>query len=252
MQSAPVRLLNRSVRALAQTAGAAEWKEVLLDSASRFSDRVLLLRAGTQEFVLEGSRGLDGEARLTILRAAAPAIDEALRSGETIVALPAATELSHPVARWFEPDGRVYAIPLPPFAVLIAAAAGEADPLELLAAVAVLALRRRPAPDVVPLATLARDSAPRRKPAELRAHRFARVAVARMLLRHSSAVAAGRRGRSLYAALGPVIDAAREQYSARFLSEGARMADYLHEELVRTVAGNDESMLGAEYPGPLA
>lgn len=252
MQNAPVRLLNRSVRALAQSAGAPEWKEVLLDSAARFADRVLLFRAGSREFVLEGSRGVAGERRVTILRAAAPAIEEAVRSGETIVALAAASELSHPIAALIEPpDARVHIVPVKSAAAIVAAGVEDAAPLELLAMSAFLALPKGVSPDVVPLSTTARDPAPRAKPVELRARQYARVAVARMMMRHRSAVAAGRRGRDVYAALGPVIDAAREQYSARFLSKGARMADYLHEELVRNVAGNDESVLGAEYPGPL-
>jgi hypothetical protein len=251
MQNAPVRLLNRSVRALAQSAGAAEWKEVLLDSTAHFCERALLLRAGAQEFVLEGSRGVEGEPRLTILRVAAPAIDQAVRSGETIIAASAASELSHPIAHLTNGAPRALIVPLKSLGAIVASGAADADPIELLASAAVLALNRNPAAAFVPLAAPPAEPAPRPKPAELRARHFARVAVSRMLLRHPSAVAAGRKGRNVYSALGPVIDAAREQYSARFLSKDARMADYLHEELVRTVAGNDESVLGAEYPGPL-
>lgn len=252
MQTAPVRLLNRSVRALAQSAGASEWKQLLLDSAARFCERVALLRAGSQEFVLEGARGVDGQARVVILRAAAPAMEEAVRAGETITAAVAASELSHPVAQLFADQPRVVVIPVGSIAVIVASGAGEASALELLASVAALALRRAPATDLISLAPAARPPASKAKPAELRARHFARVAVARMVLRHSSAVEAGRRGRSLYSTLAPVIDAAREQYSARFLSNGARLADYLHEELVGNLAGNDESVLGPDYPGPLA
>jgi hypothetical protein len=251
MHTAPVRLLNRSVRALAQSAGASEWKEILLDSAAHFCDRLALLRVGSREFVLEGSRGVEQDAQVTILRSAAPAIEDAVSSGETMVAVADAGELSHPVSRLFQDSSRVHIVPLKSTGVLLVSAVADVAPIELLATAALLAKPGASAPDLISLATVARDPAPRMKPAELRARHFARVAASRMLLRHSSAVAAGRRGRSLYSALGPVIDAAREQYSARFLSDGARMADYLHEELVRNVAGNDESVLGAEYPGPL-
>lgn len=251
MHTAPVRLLNRSVRALAQSAGASEWKETLLDSAARFCERVLLVRAGSQEFVLEGTRGIEQDSEIVILRAAAPAIEEAVRTGETMAVLTAGGELSHPIARLLEPASRVFVIPMKTLGAIVASGLEDPAPLELLAAVAVLALVPLAPPGLTPLATEKRPAATTAKPEVLRARHFARVAVARMVLRHPSAVAAGRRGRSLYSALAPVIDAAREQYAARFLSNGARMADYLHEELVQNVAGNDESILGADYPGPL-
>jgi putative intracellular protease/amidase len=251
-------LLNRSIRALAQAVSATEWKEILLDCAAHFSERAILLRAGSQEFVLEGSRGIEEQPRLTILHAAAPAIEEAIRSGETIVAACEASELSGPIARMMEGARLVHAVPVVQkegaVAVLLTSGSGDPAAIELLATAASLALRRGSASTVnlVPLAAIADNPAPKPNPMELRARQFSRVAVARMVLRHSSAVAAGRRGRNLYSALAPLVDAAREQYSARYLSGGARMADYLHEEFVRSVARNDENILGAEYPGPLA
>jgi hypothetical protein len=86
----------------------------------------------------------------------------------------------------------------------------------------------------------------------LRAQRFARVHVAEMRLYQSSAVKEGRAARNLYQSLQAQIDAAREEYRRQFLEGSPQFADYLHQELVRTLANDDESMLGAGYPGALA
>lgn len=86
----------------------------------------------------------------------------------------------------------------------------------------------------------------------MRAQRFARVRVAEIQLYHSEAAAMGQSSRNLYAALKPHLDAARGQFAAQFMSASATMVDYLHLELVRTLAGNDDTRLGIDYPGPLA
>ncbi|HSW49669.1 MAG TPA: hypothetical protein VLH09_05805, partial [Bryobacteraceae bacterium] len=85
-----------------------------------------------------------------------------------------------------------------------------------------------------------------------RAQRFARVQVAEMRLYKAQAVRAGRAQGDLYSALKSEIDAARESYRTSFLAPCASMADYLHRELVRTLANDDASLLGSAYPGALA
>jgi hypothetical protein len=85
-----------------------------------------------------------------------------------------------------------------------------------------------------------------------RARRFARVKVAEMQLYAADRVAAGRAARHLYAALRAEIDEARAGFTAEFLTSARAMPDYLHEELVRALAQNDETLLGPDYPGPLA
>ena len=61
----------------------------------------------------------------------------------------------------------------------------------------------------------------------------------------------GRDSRNLFLALHKEIEAAREQYRSEFCSTPT-MIDYFHVELVRTLANDDASMLGPDYPGPLA
>jgi hypothetical protein len=86
----------------------------------------------------------------------------------------------------------------------------------------------------------------------VRAQRFARVRVAEMSLYHGTQVKAGREGRNIYECLKSQIDDARESFHREFLTEDSGIPDYLHQELVLALAHNDPSLLGPNYPGPLA
>ena len=85
----------------------------------------------------------------------------------------------------------------------------------------------------------------------LRAQRFARVVVAEMRLYHAQAVKTGRTERNLYKQLQSEIDKGRETFRTDFLSKSSSMVDYLHLELVRTLANDEGDLLGTEYPGPM-
>jgi len=89
-------------------------------------------------------------------------------------------------------------------------------------------------------------------PLEASARRFAKVKTAEIQLYQAAAVKAGRAARNLYGSLKPYIDEARESFRQRYLSNGSRVADYLHCEFVRALANDDATLLGPEYPGPLA
>ncbi len=89
-------------------------------------------------------------------------------------------------------------------------------------------------------------------PLEASARRFAKVKTAEIQLYQAAAVKAGRAARNLYGALKPHIDEARESFRQRYLLNGSRVADYLHCEFVRALANDDATLLGPEYPGPLA
>lgn len=87
---------------------------------------------------------------------------------------------------------------------------------------------------------------------DLSAQRFAKVKIAEMQLYQAPAVKAGRAARDLYGSLQPHIDAARKAFEERFLRPGHEIADYVHAELVRTLANDDATLLGPRYPGPMA
>jgi hypothetical protein len=117
---------------------------------------------------------------------------------------------------------------------------------------------------VVPAAETACEPAPAARPAStweslppeeqqihLRAQRFARVQTAELRLYEAEAVQSGRLRRNLYGTLGRAIDAARNTFRERFFAVCPSMVDYLHLELVRTLANDDPDLLGKDYPGPL-
>lgn len=83
-----------------------------------------------------------------------------------------------------------------------------------------------------------------------KAQRFARVRVAEMRLYQAQAVRQGREEGRLYLALRGEMDRGRVQFKHEFFLVPS-MIDYFHMELVRTLANDDPSLLGPEYPGPL-
>jgi hypothetical protein len=84
-----------------------------------------------------------------------------------------------------------------------------------------------------------------------RAQRFARVQVAEIRLYHSQAVKSGRADQNIYKALKPQIDEVRRIYQEQYLKDAPNMVDYLHQEILRTLANGNSELLGPEYPSPL-
>ena len=86
----------------------------------------------------------------------------------------------------------------------------------------------------------------------LHAQRFAQVAVARMRVEQQAAVRDGQNRRDLYSALRSEIDQAREQYRVQFLTgQSKTMVDYLYLEIVRSLANEQDQLLGPGFPGRL-
>jgi hypothetical protein len=107
--------------------------------------------------------------------------------------------------------------------------------LVLLIIVALLFLRRPPAA----------SGGARAK--DLEAQRFAKLLIADMKLNDRGQIGAGRRNKDLYLRLQGEIDRARRLYDERVGRNVAERADYFHEELVREIAGGDQSALGPDY-----
>jgi hypothetical protein len=95
------------------------------------------------------------------------------------------------------------------------------------------------------------DLTPEEQQVHLRAQRFARTRVAELLLNRMRQVEAGRAAGDLYRELREEIDAGRDHFRRQFAGAFTSMVDYYHLELVRTLAKDDEALLGPEYPGPL-
>jgi hypothetical protein len=75
------------------------------------------------------------------------------------------------------------------------------------------------------------------------AQRYARLLVSEIKLYHEADVVEGRRGRDLASRLGGEIARARVMYEERVPPQVRRQADYFHDELVRTLADGDATLL---------
>ena len=82
----------------------------------------------------------------------------------------------------------------------------------------------------------------------LRAQRFARLLVDEIKLYNHQKVEEGRAGRNLYECLKDDIEKSRASYNKRYGNSPAASGDYFTKELVRILADNDISLLGANFP----
>ena len=89
----------------------------------------------------------------------------------------------------------------------------------------------------------AADSSSEADDADGSAKRYARLLVSEIKLYHEPAVAAGRRDRDLAARLGGEIARARVLYEQRVPQSVRTRTDYFRDELVRTLANGDATLL---------
>ena len=76
------------------------------------------------------------------------------------------------------------------------------------------------------------------------ARRTARLLVADIRLFNEPAVKAGRREGNLLSRLGPEIEKARQAYNDQVPAGIRGETDFFHQELIRTLAGGDATLLG--------
>ncbi|MDX2149420.1 MAG: hypothetical protein SFV54_01700 [Bryobacteraceae bacterium] len=272
--------LNQNLRRLGQCEDGPSWTSALLDATRDFCEHAAVFSIAGDQLRCEGVRVPEGHAGRELLGlqeplGAAPAFAAVADSKDVSIAARTAGELSEALASAFGPDGRAYLFPVVSRQTVVAVlyAQGDEPPvdangLELACTLAASALEARVRskaaaalvslggePALVAAAVPKGPEAPAlsREAEELhaRAQRFARVQVAEMRLYKSGAVKAGRAEGRLYAALREDIDRGREEFYRQFISAAPTMVDYFHQELVRTLANDDEALLGAEYPGPL-
>jgi hypothetical protein len=264
--------LNQAVRRIRQAADLDELGATLLDAAGAFSSGAAWFHISAEAAKGEGIRGVPEEEAeafhaLEIPLSSAAALAGAVESRDPVIAATTPREVSEDLAKLLghPPDGRVSIFPVVVrdrvAALLYAWGSVQGPAVELLTqvvAAAWAAMSEPAAPELVTIepAPPQPGSAWDRLPAEeqqihLRAQRFARVRVAEMRLFHADAVQAGRAGRNLYGALRKSIDVAREAFRLSFFAPCSSMVDYLHLELVRTLANDDPDLLGNNYPGPM-
>jgi hypothetical protein len=271
--------LNQAVRRMCQAGNLADLADTLADAAAQFAGgaAVLAIEGGIAK--LESVRP-SGDSRAaagaeTALDAA-PALRTAIESREPVIAAAVESEVGETLAGLAASAGaeRIAVFPVTSHygvpALTGAWGAAEAPPLELLALAAaeqwerlarVAAAATAEAEAAAAAAAALLDAAPAdagweslpaaERRLHLRAQHFARVRVAEWRLRNGSAVRAGRARRDLYAGMAAQIDQAREGFRHEFFARCPSMIDYLHLEMVHTLAQDDAELLGKDYPGPL-
>jgi hypothetical protein len=215
----------------------------------------------------------------------APAILSAIESRDQVVALSTPSEISPSLASLFQAvnladtakGGKAYLFPIRArhsvVAMLIASGVDLSTPVELiceaagmrfesLASNAIYAAGPNgstqaavPTPDVPASATAGPQSWDDLSSADqklhLQAQRMARVAVAEMRLYQQNELRSGLANSNIYGSLQSAIDAARSEFLQTFLSKSLTMVDYLHLEIMRSLAHEDDRLLGHNYPGPM-
>lgn len=273
-----IQKLNQIARRLRSFENERQWSNTLVDATRGFCGRAALFLVRDGKLHLETTRNFD-DADLTdgISLDEAPAFAAAVETRDTVVAMRSGSELSASIAGYLgEGDGKVYLFPVitrQAVQAVLCTDSGEidVDALELLAAMAGTVLSSQLAattarttpvdglvsitvppaatqkPEILSWFTLSRED----RELHLQAQRFVRVQVAQIRLYQSEKVKNGRTAHDLYTSLKEEIDSAREAFRREFLDASDSMVDYLHLELVRTLANDDAEVLGHEYPGPM-
>jgi len=279
-------ILNIAARRLRQAARQEEWSTAIIDAAGNFAPRAALFSVHGEKLRLDRSAPALDQIEVDLTEA--PALAQAVREGEPVVAVRNAREISSVLADALgSPAGpRVFVFPVENTGRCVALLFAEGpqdtvdvNALEALASIGSLVwqARVRQAPSAVSSAAAAGGGAngliaiqaatqaasaparpswaelpPDEQDLHLKAQRFARVQVAEIRLFKSQAVKEGRATRALYSTLRDDIERGRESYRRQFVGACPSMVDYLHLEMVRTLANDNEELLGPDYPGPLA
>ena len=266
--------LNNAVRRLRQSDSRDTWFRTLVDVTSEFAARTAVFSVSAHMIRHEGEPS--AEAAIT----SAAAFANAVESKDVVVAAATPRELS---PEFFEflginPGTKVWLFPLltgDNVSGVLYAQPGE-SPLDVSAIELLCSfpgawtdraeeVNPEPAPaDLIrisgietrPKAPAAErpawsDLSPADQQIHLRAQRFARNTVADLILHKAEKVRRGRASNALYITLREEIDAARDTFRRQFVHQCPSMVDYLHVELLRTLAKDDSRALGTGYPGPV-
>jgi hypothetical protein len=104
-----------------------------------------------------------------------------------------------------------------------------------------------PAPQPAAAAAISPSSSSEDQEIHRKAQRFARLLVDEIKLYNQAQVAEGRQNRDLYDRLKEVIDKTRATYQKRYGKTVAASANYLEHEIMRSLAEDDPSIMGANF-----
>jgi hypothetical protein len=214
--------LVEGVRSIDNARSLSEILDALARAAARDASRVAVLLTRGGEWRAWRTSGFDQEPEVAALVAMAP---DASRDSRAFVRLPLAIS-GEIVGALYAEDGRLAALEI--------LARHAARCLESMTAFKTArALARQ---DQHPGDETGTDD-------EVSARRYARLLVSEIKLYHEAEVVAGRRERDLMSRLAGEITRARVLYDQRVPSHIDGRGDYFHDELVRTLAEGDASLV---------
>ncbi len=150
--------------------------------------------------------------------------------------VPASPSFSDPFAA-HAPTHSPVAAPEPPAADPVDAVSTMSEPVPAAAAATATAVA------VDAFAALSTEDADLHR----KAQRFARLLVDEIKLYNQAKVAEGRKNKDLYDRLKEDIDKSQATYQKRFGATIASSAEYFNQELVRSLAEDDSSVMGANF-----
>ena len=264
--------LNQTARRMKHAENREVWIQALLERAADFCGRAALFAVKGHTLRYEAGLGMNEDsvaASVDVALENAPAFKNAVESKDTTVSAATARDLSDEVARLVgeSPDKRAYLFPFTFRGQVVGVLYSEPGAsvvriggLELLTALAETTIEPEvpaKAEGLVRVAGAVEGGSPWTglsagdQELHARAERFARSRVAELMLYHIQRVKEARAARDVYGSLKEEIDAGRAAYREQFLTGPVPVPDYLHAELIRTVAKGDAAILGESYPGPL-
>ncbi len=255
-----VEVLNQALRRL-RTTGENQVLNLLAESCAPYAERLVVLVFENNQARCAASAGVEN-ADLTFDTDSARAILTAVDSRDPVIALATDAEISPVLARALvaAADSKAYLFPIVArhtvVAMLVASGNPASAPIELLCEAAGMRLE---AAGLQPRAQVGEAPAPRAweelgvedQKLHLQAQRTARVRVAEMRLYHEDQVRNGTARGDIYSALRKEIDAARGEFLKAYLSKSSTMVDYLHLEILHSLAHDEDRALGHNYPGPM-
>jgi hypothetical protein len=273
--------LNQTLRRVRQTTAEHETLQLLLEESALYAERMVVLLIESNQARIAAWRGAalreDEEETAAIELSEAAAVASCVESRDPLVALAAPAEISPILAAALDSTGtsKVYLFPitrrLNTVALMMACGEVTPAPIELLCEAAGMKLESLDvpvaSPATEPLVQIASASnggarpedaattwtklTPEEQALHLRAQRTARVRVAQIRISESEALRKGTQEGNVYDALRTSIEAARAEYKQAYMSQTPTMVDYLHLEIVRSLAHQDDRILGPDYPGPI-
>lgn len=258
--TAQVECLNQVLRRL-RAAGEEQVLRLLAEGCAQYAERLVVLVFDSSQTSAAARAGLSGE-EIRFDTASAPAVVAAVESQDRMAALATPGELSPVLADAFggASDRKAYLFPIVArhsvVAILVTSDADSSAQIELLCEAAGMRLEAASADSRA--GRVEASAAPswgsltaEEQKLHMQAQRMARVRVAEMRLEHAPELNHAAEAGDIYTALRQPIGAARDQFRAAFLEKSHTMVDYLHMEILRSLAHDDERLLGPNYPGPM-